>query len=254
MVAAAMISISVAHTFRDCILVRRMYSSIDSCGSRRQDNLEALCIMKEVIIKRISSWSSCEPVRVCAIDLKKQFPSPLILRIANGACEIPIIDGFWQWIRFPLRNFSPSRIHLFSCQSLHTGKYLIISTFSSFITFKGVMACSPLNESRQVISPFRHNFLVSYTHWQKLSRSDADMRKYDFSSTCSGLVDILLDVHQNISRSIPSTTLHVPSRDEEREEESLLLNLLNSSWRSSLMITKSPPHISLIGDSPKYVR
>ena len=96
MVAAALISTSVAHTFRDCILVRCMYSSIDSCGSRGQDNLEALCIMKEVIIKWISSWSSGEPVTVCAIDLKKQFPSPLILPIAKGACEIPIIDVFWQ--------------------------------------------------------------------------------------------------------------------------------------------------------------
>ena len=46
--------------------------------------MEALCIMKEVIIKRISSWSSCEPVTVCAIDRKKQFPSPLILPIAKG--------------------------------------------------------------------------------------------------------------------------------------------------------------------------
>ena len=34
-----------------------------------------------------SSWSSCEPVRVCAIDLKIQFPSPLILPTATGACE-----------------------------------------------------------------------------------------------------------------------------------------------------------------------
>ena len=42
----------------------------------------------------------------------------------------------------------------------------------------------------------------------------------------SGLVDMLLDVYQNISSCIPSTTLHVPSRYEKREEESLLLNLL----------------------------
>ena len=43
-----------------------------------------------------------------------------------------------------------------------------------------------------------HNFLDSYTHWQKLSRSDADMTKLVFSSTRSCLSEMLHDVNQSL--------------------------------------------------------
>ena len=74
MAAAAILSTFVAHKFKDCILVHYMYSSIDSFEARRTDilEMEALYNMKVVISKgSISPWSSCEPARVYAIDLKK---------------------------------------------------------------------------------------------------------------------------------------------------------------------------------------